>query len=297
MVGLTLERDNMVAVKYFDITGQKRPLYHWLWPVILLIFTGCASTPSPQTYLLEAVTIKPAATPQPSGKTLLIGLPRAAPGFDSRRIAYTREPPKLDYYNNSIWSDAPAKMLLPILVGVLENTGAFTAVISPPSPVLADLRMDVDLIRLQQEFTAQPSLIHLTLRITMIDLKDRRVLGTHVFDTVEPTPGGDASGAAHAANTAIKNLSAKIVRFILTLLNLQTAGNRNPARRSLQRPYSPEPTSPRIAKYSPFEVQSIPLQRPPEYSFSSLFLPAQPWIPGSFDPWPWQGAQSNCHPA
>ncbi|MDG4552031.1 MAG: ABC-type transport auxiliary lipoprotein family protein [Candidatus Contendobacter sp.] len=180
---------------------------------------GCTlpqdQSPPAQTYLLEVGTFAPTPVRRASGKTLLVAPPKAAPGFDSNRIAFTRQPPKLDYYRDSVWSDAPARMLLPILVRAFETTGAFKAVVSPPAPGLANLRVDVDVIRLQQEFMTQPSRVRLMARIKMVDLKSGHVLGTQVFEAVEPAPSEDANGAARAANAAVQKVLEQMVRFAL----------------------------------------------------------------------------------
>jgi cholesterol transport system auxiliary component len=188
----------------------------------LLMLGGCTlpqdQSPPAQSYLLEVGSFAPAPVRRSSGKTLLVTVPKAAPGFDSNRIAYTREPPKLDYYQDSVWSDAPAKMLQPILVRAFEATGAFKAVVSPPAPGLANLRVDVDVIRLQQEFVTQPSRVRLMARIKVVDLKSGHVLGTQVFEAVEPAPSEDANGAARAANAAVQKVLDQMVRFALRYL-------------------------------------------------------------------------------
>ncbi len=185
----------------------------------LLTLGGCTlpqdQSPPAQGYLLEVGTFTPAPARRSSSKTLLVTAPKAAPGFDSNRIAYTREPPKLDYYQDSVWSDAPAKMLLPILVRAFEATGAFKAVVSPPAPGLANLRVDVDVIRLQQEFMSRPSRVRLLTRIKVVDLKSGHVLGTRVFEATEPAPSEDASGAARAANAAVQKVLSQMVPFAL----------------------------------------------------------------------------------
>ena len=193
-----------------------------LWAVLALTLAGCTlpqdQTPPPQTYLLEGGVFPPTPTRRPSGKTLLVTAPKAAPGFDSNRIAYTKGPPKLDYYNDSIWSDTPAKMLLPILVRAFESTGAFKAVIAPPAPALANLRVDVDVIRLQQEFMTQPSRVRLTARIKVVDMKSGHVLATQVFEAVEPAPSEDAGGAARAANAAVQKVLSQMAPFAMRYL-------------------------------------------------------------------------------
>ncbi len=189
----------------------------------LLALPGCLlpqdKSPPPQTFVLEAGAFEPPPARRSSGKTLLVATPKAAPGFDSNRIAYTKEPLKLDYYSNSVWSDAPPKLLLPILVRAFEGTGAFRAVVSPPAPTLADLRVDVDVIRLQQEFMAQPSQVRLTARIKVVDMKSGQVLGTQVFEALEPAPSEDAYGAVRAANAAVQKVLGEMIPFALRHLS------------------------------------------------------------------------------
>lgn len=194
-------------------------LFEGMLLALLALSGGCTlpqdQSPPAQSYLLEVGTFAPAPARRASNKTLLVTVPRAAPGFDSNRIAYTREPPKLDYYKDSVWSDTPAKMLLPILVRAFEATGAFKAVVSPPAPGLANLRVDVDIIRLQQEFMTRPSQVRLMARIKVVDMKSGHVLGTQVFEAVEPAPSENANGAVRAANAAVQKVLEQMVRFAL----------------------------------------------------------------------------------
>lgn len=197
---------------------------HWLaWALFALAVAGCAlpqdSSPPPQAYLLEVSAFTPQPARRSSGKILLVTVSREAPGFDSNRIAYTREPPKLDYYKDSVWSDTPAKMLLPILVRAFEDTGAFKAVVSPPSPVLANLRVDVDVIRLQQEFMTTPSQVRLIARIKVVEMKSGHVLETRLFEAMEPAPTENAAGAARAANAAVRKVLSEMIPFALRTLS------------------------------------------------------------------------------
>lgn len=203
---------------------RKSGRFGWML-LAALTLVGCTlpqdqSSP-PQAYLLEGggAPVPPSRRLSKTNKTLLVTVPRAAPGFDSNRIAYTKEPPKLDYYSNSVWSDTPAKMLLPILVRTFESTGVFKAVVSPPAPALANVRVDVDVIRLQQEFITQPSRMRFTARIKVVDMKSGHVLATQVFETTEPAPSEDAGGAARAANAAIQHVLNQMVPFALRYLS------------------------------------------------------------------------------
>ena len=61
-----------------------------------LTLAGCTlpqdNSPPPQTYLLEVGAFTPPPARRSGSKTLLVTVPKAAPGFDSNRIAYTKEP-------------------------------------------------------------------------------------------------------------------------------------------------------------------------------------------------------------
>ena len=104
----------------------------------LALLSACGSllpTPAaqPQRYSLDQAGLNVAPTPaSKQGPTLIVNPPRAASGFDSQRINYVRQPHLLEYYAQSEWVDTPARMLAPLIVSAIENTGAFRAVILTP---------------------------------------------------------------------------------------------------------------------------------------------------------------------
>jgi cholesterol transport system auxiliary component len=178
------------------------------------------ATPPPAFYWLEGApgaaraavpTVAPAAAAA-AAPTLIINPPHAAAGFDSPRIIYVRETHKLEYFARSEWVEPPARMLAPLLVAAVENTGAFRAVVLAPSAAAGDLRLDTDIIRLQHEFGTQPSRVRFTLRAYLVDDKTRRVLAWREFDAAVPAASEDPYGGVVAANravqTVLENLSA-----------------------------------------------------------------------------------------
>ena len=184
---------------------------------IVLSISACSvlNPPSePNTYVLDARVDAPPNIRR-SQQVLLVALPRAEPGFDSLRIAYTRTPLALNYYSKSQWADTPARMLTPLLVRALEQSGRFRAVITQPTPALADLHLETQLIRLQQEFLQQPSQVRLTLRAQLLDNDQRRVIASQLFEAVAPAPSEDAYGGVQAANQAVAELLKQILAFVL----------------------------------------------------------------------------------
>lgn len=174
-----------------------------------------AATPSTAFYALERVPTAAAVATQraATAPTLLVNPTSAAAGFDSPRIVYVREPHKLEYFAHNEWVDTPARMLAPLLVAALENSGAFRAVVPAPSAAIGDLRLDTEIIRLQQEFSTRPSRVHFTLRAYLVEDKTRRVLAWREFDAVVPAASDDPYGGVVAANRAVQTVLARLSAF------------------------------------------------------------------------------------
>jgi cholesterol transport system auxiliary component len=185
-----------------------------IWAVLL---AGCVGMQPPQAeapaiYVLDA---RPAAKPARPQRDLMlvVSAPRARAGFDTAQMAFVREPHELEYFAKSRWADTPSRMLAPLLVQALEQTGGFRAVVQAPSAVPADLRLDTELIRLQQNFGTRPPQVEIALRAQLVDLRSRRVLATAEFEEVEPTTREDAYGGVIAANRALQRLLARLADF------------------------------------------------------------------------------------
>ena len=182
--------------------------------ILLMCLPGCATQETISTYVLDA-QVPPKPTSLKIAKVLLVNTPQTQPGFDSQGIAYTLTPLAVDYYTKSQWADTPALMFAPLIVRALESTGAFRAVLTPPTPVLDDLRLDTDIIRLQQEFYETPSKVRFMLRAKLFDVPSGHVLATQLFEVVEPAPSEDAYGGVLAANAAAQQMLGQIRDFVL----------------------------------------------------------------------------------
>ncbi|MBU0676392.1 MAG: membrane integrity-associated transporter subunit PqiC [Proteobacteria bacterium] len=184
----------------------------------LLVVGGCnillpSTTPYPSFYSLDSVPEIAKAAASATAPTLIINPPVAAAGFDNPRIIYMRETHKFEYFAHSEWVDSPARMLMPLLVTTIENSGAFRAVVLTPSSAIGDLRLDNEIIRLQHEFLTQPSQVHFTLRSYLVDNKTRRVLAWREFDTIVPAASDDTYGGVVAANHAVKIVLEELSTF------------------------------------------------------------------------------------
>ncbi len=199
-----------------DKVKRARRWMLWMLASVMLVGGCTALQPpreeSPDLYVLGAApTIEVARAKRDA--VVEIAAPRAWPGFDTPQMAYVREPHALDYFTKSQWADTPPRMLGPLLVQALEQGASFRAVVQSPSVVPADLRVDSELVRLQQNFATRPSRVELTLRVQLIDVRAKRVLAIRLFDETENAPTEDAHGGVVAANAALQRLLEKFVDF------------------------------------------------------------------------------------
>lgn len=178
------------------------------------LLAGCSLLP-PQPpdqvhrYLLDA---KPAATyAATSGHALTVDMPISRPGFDTPQMAYQRRPHELEYFATQRWADTPAHMLRPLITAALEPRFA--------AQRTAELRLETELVRLQQDFTSVPSRIRITLHARLVDARSRRVIATRTFDETENSDSEDAYGGVRAANLALARMLDSLGDFCVEQAN------------------------------------------------------------------------------
>lgn len=186
----------------------------------LALLAGCSGSllPKPPAlptrFTLDAPA--PAATPRQAAAgapTLVVAVPRAAPGFDSARMVYLRQPQQLEAFAFNEWVDTPARMLAPLLVRSLQASGGFSAVLLAPTAASSAWRLETELIRLQQDFSRQPSQVRLTLRAVLVDTSNRQVIAWREFDETVAATSDDAAGGAAAAHQATQRVLAALTDF------------------------------------------------------------------------------------
>ena len=192
--------------------------------MILAATTGCSmlfpkASPQPSFYSLDDSMFEPAtANAGTSGAaittpTLIVNPPRAAAGFDSSRIIYVREAHKLEYFARSQWIDTPARMLAPLIVAAVEQNGAFGAVMLTASGASGDIRLDTEILRLQQDFSSQPSRVRFTLRTYIVDTATRHVLASRDLDAIVAADSDDPYAGVVAANRAVQAVLQQLAVF------------------------------------------------------------------------------------
>lgn len=200
---------------------------HWPWAcaatLCAVLIAGCSAltptaSPKPATfYALDDSGVRtPSAAPRPAtpgAYTLIVNETQAAAGYDSQRLIYLRQPHKLEYFAHSEWVDPPSRMISSLIVGSLERSGVFRAVVSAPGSASGELRLETEVLLLQQEFSALPSQVRFVLRAYIAEDGTRRVLATRDFEALVPAPSEDPYGGVRAANMAVRQVLDDLTAF------------------------------------------------------------------------------------
>ncbi|MGH8558891.1 MAG: ABC-type transport auxiliary lipoprotein family protein [Methylococcales bacterium] len=183
---------------------------------------------APQVYILDLPRIE-TVTPAGSGQKpkIAVSVPQAWPGFDSVEIAYTRTTNLIEYYAQSEWVDTPAHMIGPLLVRAMEDSGYFSAVVVPGGSVSTDLRLDTEIVKMQQEFgAASPSIGRVVLRAQLIDLRTVEILATRTFQATAPAVTDNPPSAVAAMNQALSMVFSQILDYCAEFV-ASTTGKKN----------------------------------------------------------------------
>ena len=144
---------------------------------------------------------------------LIVHPTRAAPGFDSQHIIYVRVAHQLEHFAHADWVDTPAHMLMPLIVATLQRTGSFRAVGTTDSDLDGELRLDTEVIRLQQQFGDGPSQVRFTLRARLSDNLNHQVISWQEFDETSPSATEDPYGGVVAANQVVQRVMAQLASY------------------------------------------------------------------------------------
>ena len=208
--------------------GQTARFVLFSMAALLLLMTACSlpgkSPKKPSHfYLLQGGGYTSATTeclPKPC-PSLRISTPVAAPGYDTTRIAYVTEPPRLDYFAHHLWVDPPARMLATAMEVRLDASGLFGAVLSQTSGVDTNLRLDTELLRLQQVFSGNSSSVELVVKVVLVDLERREWLVSHTFEYEEIAAGANPAAGVDAAERAVTRFLNDLTEFLAAAMRPQ----------------------------------------------------------------------------
>ncbi len=180
-----------------------------------VLLAGCSLpvTPPPAdtTHTLAVPASAPMPAALPAQATLQVALPTVAPGYAGAAIAYRTAPHELRYYARQRWVDRPARLLQQALLDGLAAGGA--QVMAPGSGARPDYRLLSNLVQLEQDFTTQPSRVRMTLRVQLVDVNQRRLLGGHTLRLEQVAASDDPAGGVAAANVLLQQAVQQVAEF------------------------------------------------------------------------------------
>jgi cholesterol transport system auxiliary component len=179
---------------------------------------GCGSVlpkpePVPAFYALDGLPAQRTAAPSTAGLTLIVNQPQAVAGFDGQHIVYLRQDHQLEHFAHSVWVDTPARMLAPLIADAVTRGDTIRNAVLPSGTAAAELRLDTQIVRLQQDFSSRPSRVRFTLRATLLDDATRHVLATREFDVSVAAASDDPYGGVVAANQAVHAVLQALAAF------------------------------------------------------------------------------------
>jgi cholesterol transport system auxiliary component len=183
----------------------------------LAIIPGCTVlSPVKNETSVEMISKLPADLPQQKTRaaTLLVLPPDTSPAYDTVRMAYTVKPYQVEYFSRHEWAAPPAQMLLPLLGRMLENTHGFSAVLTPPYSGPYTFALQTGISELVQDFTSDPAVLRLTLRVRLLDGKTNRLIAGKEISLSEPMQQKTPYAGVVAANDAAAKALQEIARFV-----------------------------------------------------------------------------------
>ncbi len=191
-----------------------------LVPCVLLgvLVAGCSILPSnpspaPSLFTLHPIFSSEAAgAPSDAAPAIAIAPPGARAGFEGPRMAYVNRPFEIHYFARHQWVEPPARLLEPLIVLALERAGRFRPVLSGRGVVSA-LRLETEIVVLQQEFDTRPSRLRFGLRAQLLDPVAGRVIAKTELEVLEPAESDDPYGGVVAANRAVARVLEQLAAW------------------------------------------------------------------------------------
>jgi cholesterol transport system auxiliary component len=177
---------------------------------------GASKTAARQAYLLQGDGISAAVDVAAARQclSLRVSATASAPGYGTTRMAYTTQPPRLDYFAYHEWADLPARMFAAMIETRLDASSLLGTVVTGSSDVRTDLRLDSELKSLRQDFTGDHSTLALAIKVSLVDVSRRSLLHTKTFSYTEVSDGSGPEAGASAANRAADRFLAELTVFV-----------------------------------------------------------------------------------
>jgi ABC-type uncharacterized transport system auxiliary subunit len=181
---------------------------------------GCSplapiTVPTIKTYTLNTEITTPQSNIK-TNKSITVMPVIATRGFNSDAMIYQSSPYLLSHFAETAWIAPPATMMTTLLVQTLQQSNAFTAVVTGPAISNTDYMLNTNLISFYQDFTVHPSQIVLKFDVDLINSRKNQVVFDSVFSARVNTLHDTPYGGVIATNTALDEILPKIAQALIT---------------------------------------------------------------------------------
>lgn len=190
---------------------------HILIVIIMPIVTGCSllatkNEPITQYYINKTPKVSPKG--RVHQKVLLVLTPEADSIYDTKKMAYSTQPYRIDYFAKNQWAEKPADMLRPLMVQTLQDSHYFHAVVVPPFNGHYDYLLSTQLIELKQDLTKPSPTLQLRFNATLISNTTNKTIATKQFHISQPMMRINPYDGVYAANCATAHMLEQLTTFI-----------------------------------------------------------------------------------
>ena len=190
---------------------------------LVLALSGCvsfgqsANAPGVVYYVLNDAEPATAPTPAPADAPTLLVLDTTTGGFyDSDQLVFSRSAGTRGQYQFARWTERPGKRFADLMRTRLDRQGAWH-VSAAGGYVRGDLLLDTELVEFYHDAASEPGQVRLALRAELVDLKQRKLLGRHVFEQEVALARYDAAGAAEASSLAVSRALDELTAWLAAL--------------------------------------------------------------------------------
>jgi cholesterol transport system auxiliary component len=146
--------------------------------------------------------------------TLLVLVPETMPAYATTQMAYSTQAYQIAYFSKNEWAETPAQMIQPLIVRTLRSSRYFSEVLSPPDFGRHTFALRVEILELCQDFTSEPAMLKLAMRISLSREATNQVVATRELTVREPMPERSPYAGVVAANEAVSKLLRELAEFV-----------------------------------------------------------------------------------
>jgi len=190
----------------------------WLAGAVALLPAGCASLlglpPAPQLYRLSASKNFPANLPSLPTQ-ILVDVPLAPAGIDSRSIALTLSAVSIDYFAASAWTARVPLLVQTALLESFQNSGAITAIERESAGLRADFILMTEIRHFEAIYDSPnaPPEVWVAILARLVDPAGRNILARAAFERRQRAAANDMPQIVLAFNEAAGPVMGEIVAW------------------------------------------------------------------------------------